>query len=388
MKTKQEIIKKLEPKNINFKVDKFEDLILQDATRFDEDTRIKLNRNLTTTFNQWLKEKLKAKEMIKINIKGETRSGKSLIGLKILYEITKFYNYKFDTYKQVCSNQKEYRQKVSRANFGESFLIDENAFSNVGLGSITEIQQLKDILNITAKQNLHSIFITPRTFLDTGATMGLSYFGKDINNWLSRFLLYNLKNGIPQLMGFVIFDIGRLFQNEGCLLYKYIGGCNNPKRLTTQEILNLENGAIVKYSDCIKKDFKEDKLYDWTKQCPFYNICNSQLCKYEHKKDKWIKKELEGGMDEREKERYETAIKVFVKLAYYNEQQEIRLKAKNGKELKVKIKMLLPKISSSKYTGLEIDEILTMVTSFNDLEFLQDTCNNIELDYNEILKQI
>jgi len=202
---KQEFEKLLEVKNINFKVDKFEALILQDMTRFDEDTRIKLNRNLTKTFNEWLQGKLEAKEMVKINIKGETRSGKSLIGLKIIFSLTKFYDDKnFDTENQVCANQKEYRQKVAIAEFGDSFLVDENAFANVGIGSMSEVQQLKDVLNITAKKNLHTIFITPRAFLDTGATMGLAYYGKDTNNWLSRFLLYSLKNNMPTLLGYVV----------------------------------------------------------------------------------------------------------------------------------------------------------------------------------------
>ena len=153
MITEKELIQIMEPKNIEFKVDAFEELILQDMSRFDEDTRVKLNRNLTTLFNSWLDNKLIAKELAKINIKGEVRSGKSLIGLKILNKLTNFYpEKKFDVDHQVCANQKEYRQKVSNAEFGSSFLVDENAFSNVGLGSMTETQQLKDVLNMQIYQ--------------------------------------------------------------------------------------------------------------------------------------------------------------------------------------------------------------------------------------------
>ena len=88
MKKKEEIKNKLKPKNINFKVDIFEELVLQDIAQYDEDTRIKLNRDLTRDFNKWIISKVEAKEQVKINIKGETRSGKSLIGLKIIYITT------------------------------------------------------------------------------------------------------------------------------------------------------------------------------------------------------------------------------------------------------------------------------------------------------------
>lgn len=372
-------------KDLNFKVDKFEELILQDMTRFDEDTRIKLNRDLTKLFNEWLKNKLDAKEQVKINIKGETRSGKSLIGLKILYTTTKYYGYKFNTQKQVCSNQKEYRQQIATAEFGNSFQVDENAFTSVGLGSMTEIQQLKDVMNITAKKNIHTIFITPKSFLDTGATMGLAYFGKDTNNWVSRFLLYSLKGSIPALLGYVVFDVGKLFQDNGCLIYKEIGGCTNPKRYTYDKLKLKFNGDLIKYSKCINKDFKESDLDNSTNACPFYNICKSQMIKYEHKKDTWINKELKGGLDERDSERIRVSLELLKEFGTINEVGEIRLNAKNGKQLKLKVKLKLPKISNSKFTGTEIDEILTTLTSMTDLDFLKDVCNQINVDYEKLL---
>lgn len=322
-------------------------------------------------------------------------SGKSLIGLKILNTLTEFYPEKtFNTENQVCGNQKEYRQRVSTAEFGDSFLVDENAFANVGAGSMTEVQQLKDVLNITAKQNLHSIFITPRTFLDTGATMGLSYFGKDTNNWLSRFLLYSLKNNMPTLLGFVIFDVGKLFQDTGCYIYKYTGGCTNPKRLLLKDIKNIFDNDLIKYSNCIPKDKKgkilnKDKIIDTKQQCPFYNICTSQMCNYEHKKDKWIEKELTGGLDDRDLDRYTTAVKLFEEFSNYDDtSQSFRLSAKNGKELRLKLKMKIPKLTSTKYTGVELDEIMTLVTSMTSIEFMQDVCSQIGLDYEEILNNI
>jgi hypothetical protein len=388
MKTKQEILKELEPKNVHFKVDKWEELILQDIAQYDEDTRIKLNRNLTKDFNRWVTEKLDAKEQIKINIKGETRSGKSLIGLKIMFLTTKFYNEKtYDTDKIVCANQKELRVKLNKAEFGDSYLIDENAFVNVGTGSITELQQLKDINNIIAKQNIHMVYITPQVFLMTGATMGLSYFGKDTKNWVSRFLLYSLKQNTPALLGYVIFDVGSLFRDTGCLIYKLTGGCTNPKRLTIEDIPQ----EYIEFSDCLDKSKISIKqnIDNSKKTCPFYHICKSQMCNYEHLKDKWIEREIKGGIGEREKEKIEVSLKLLKNLSEFNEYKNgLRLKAKNGKEIKLKIKMKLPLMTNTKYTGVEIEEITQLVISLMDLDFLKDTCKSLELDYEEILKEL
>ena len=388
MKSKQEIIEELKPKNIMFKVDRFEELILQDISQYDEDTKIKLNRDLTKDFNKWLLGKIEAKEQIKINIKGETRSGKSLIGLKINFLTTKEYEHKeFEIEKIVCANQKELRVKLNTCEFGDSYLIDENAFANVGMGSITELQQLKDINNIIAKQNIHMVYITPQTFLLTGATMGLSYFGKDTKNWVSRFLLYSLKGGTPVLLGYVIFDVGSLFRDTGCLIYKLTGGCTNPKRLELKDIPK----EYIEYSDCIPKTNGkvEGEILDDKKNCPFYKICKSPMCAYEHKKDKWIEREMRGGIGERELERYEISLRLFKELVILNEETgKLRLNAKNGKELKLKLKMKLPTLSNTKYTGVEVEEILQTTISLLDKSFFDDTCNAIDKNPNELWEEI
>jgi len=386
-KTKQEIINGLMPEKVKFKVDEWEDLILRDISQFDEDMRIKLNRNLTTTFNQWIDNKIRQKEQIKINIKGQTRSGKSLIGLKIIYLTTKQYKEKkFSSDNSVCANQKELRQKLNTAKFGDSFLIDENAFANVGTGSMTELQQLKDINNIVAKQNIHMVYITPQTFLMTGATMGLSYFGKDVENWVSRFLLYSLKNS-PVLLGYVIFDVGSLFRDTGCLIYKLTGGCPNPKRIKLKDIPK-EN---IKFSSCIPKDINltEIEKKSNSEVCPFYDVCKSEMCSYEHKKDKWILREMKGGFGERETEKIEVSIELIRLLGFIDkDSNKIRLSAKNGKELKLKIKMKLPTINNTKYTGVEIEEIIQMVISLLDLNFFKDVCSNLEMDYEKTIKEL
>ncbi len=310
----------------------------------------------------------------------------SLIGLKIIKKTTDFYEYlKFDTEKQVCANQKELKQKLQDCEFGESFLIDENAFANTGMGSMTEIQQLKDINNIIAKQNNHMVYITPKMFLDVGATLGLAYWGKDTKNWLSRFLLYSLKANSPTLLGYVVFDVGSLFQETGCLIYNKTGGCTNPQRLLVDEI----GKDYIENSECIPKKYNKKDLIENKKQCPFYNLCNSQMCHYEKKKDKWIDREMKGGLGEREIERIEIAIKLFTLFAIWDsERSSFRFKAKNGKELKLKIGMKIPLITNSKLTGTEKEEIMTLMLSLLDFEMLEDTCKLVGKDHKEILEKI
>jgi hypothetical protein len=303
--------------NFEFVTDDFEEMGLQDVYRYDKETLEKISRDITETFKNWIKKKVNGKENISISIKGSTRSGKSLCGLNITDYILSFYDSKdFDTKKIVCGNQKEYRQKLKDSSFGDVLQIDENAFTNVGMGSATEMLQLKDVQNIIAKKNIHTIYITPRRFLDSNSILGLSSYGKDIKNWLSRFLVYDLRKPHFNLLGYIIIDIGKIFRKYNCYCYKVLGGCTNPSKKTINEIPK-EN---ILYSTCINEHTENELLNDG-KSCPFYNVCSHPLCMYEHKKDDWINKEMCGGIDERVSERYETAVKLLKKLAYYDKLQ-------------------------------------------------------------------
>lgn len=316
-----------------------------------------------------------------------SNSGKSLIGLKITLKIKKNYDYPFNVERIVCANQKEYRLKLKDVEFGEVFQIDEKAFSNNGMGSMIELQQLKDVENITAKKNIHTIYITPRMFLNTGAELGLSYWGKDTKNWISRFLLYSLKSANPSLLGYVVFDVGEMFREFGCYMYKFNGGCTNPNRLSFEDINNLYNGDVLKYSYCIPKDYDKEKIIEGKISCPFYNVCNHPLNAYEHKKDKWIEKELKGGVDERTRDRYETAIKLIEKLGIIDNDRII-MKARNGKDLYVKIKLQTPSITNSKYSGEELKELMALIQSMSNIDMFKEVCKQIEINPDTILEKL
>ena len=48
-----------------------------------------LKNDLTETFKEWKKEKIRAKELIVIQIRGEVRTGKSTVGIQLVWDINK-----------------------------------------------------------------------------------------------------------------------------------------------------------------------------------------------------------------------------------------------------------------------------------------------------------
>ena len=406
-----EFLEKFKIKEVDFKVDEFEELILQDIMQFDENTRIKLNRDVTKLLLDWVENKIIKKENVSINGKGSTRSGKSLVMLKQVERICRKYGKPFDTEKIICANQKEYRLKLQTASFGDCYQIDENAFANVGEGSMTEMQQLKDVQNIIAKKNIHTFYITPRSFLPTGATLGLSAWGKDADNWISRFLLYSLKGMNPILMGYVVINVGELFTDYGCFFNRIFGGCTNPRKLVLEKVdekcltfKNLNTSKyeeyeidFLKYSSCIPQEKKENlkENLELTQKdvedvpCPFYRICKHPLCRYELKKDSWIAREMSGGMDERQAERFTIAISLMRRIGVYdNEKERFLLKARNSKDLNVKVSLYLPKVTNTKLTKTEKEEVVSIIQSISSPEVFMEVIKNLKLDIKEVLADI
>lgn len=387
----EDFLEQFKQKNVEFIVDEIEEQALMDDMMRDPSFFEKMNRSFTVKFRKWYTDKTKKKENISINAKGSTRGGKSLGMLSIIDDINSVaYNKSFDTPYIVCGNQKEYRQKLSKSEleFGDAFLIDENAFANVGMGSVTEMLQLKDIQNIIAKQNIHTFYITPRVFLDTGASLGLHAYGKDPNNWLTKFLLFDLRRVTVPLIGYIVCDIGKLFRKYGCYVYKETGGCTNPNNLEVKDL----SVDTVKWTSCVPDNIDHSKLEKFTESCkkqipcPFYRVCQHPLNAYELKKDGWIEKEMRGGIDERTSLRYGTAIKILQQVGTF-EEDFIRVMGKK-KQLQIKVNLIAPKIAHSKLNKTELEEITDTVFAFTNLDFLKLACDELELDFDKILSEI
>ena len=372
-------LKKYFPEHpVEFKVSKFEQHMLNDIFRGDEGTTIKLHRDVTQDLLDEIELYVEQKRNIRFAGKGETRSGKSLAFLKICDLIlrTKDVDFNKEIEKLVCGNQVEYRTKLKDAKFGDTYLVDENFFNNSGLGGNIEIAQLKDYNSIIAKKNVSVFFINPEKFLNVGATMGLSTYGRDSKNWLSKLLVYKFKDNYPYLIGYAIIDIGELFYRHGCFLFKEMGGCNNTNKKKVKDIPM----DLINESSCIPKDTKLTDIKDNDQMCPFFEVCTHGLCQYEKKKDTWIEKEMEGGLDERTKDRFRVSLNLVYELfSDYNEDKmNIVLKAKNGKDLKIKCRTKMIKYSNSKWGVAEFDEIVQMILSNCDIDTLCETLITIE----------
>jgi len=369
--------------NYNFKIKPNKHFIIKNNLKFVKVNSIEKN-NLSETFDL----NIEHNNNYFANYILSHNSGKSYVGIKIMEIILSKndidFNAKADYY--VCGNQIEYRQKLKKARFGEFYLVDENFFTRAGLGANIEISQLQDYNNIIAKMNIGSIFITPEKFLNVGAVLGFATYGRDSKNWLSRLLLFKFKDGFPYLIGYVIIDIGGLYRKYGCYLYKLIGGCTNPKRKELKE-LNKDN---IKYSWCIPEQYKTNitKLKKHIERnedgiiqnCPFYKICGHGMAKYEKKKDSWIIKEMKGGLDERTHERFRLSCELILDLNpnIVFESNVLKLRAKNGKDLKNRVKLKVHKYTNTKMGIGEFDELIEMIKSNTDISFLCDTLAQLE----------
>ena len=370
---------------INFVVSIFEQYLLNDLYQSDEESLRKLSRNVTDDLITEIKQYIAEKRNIRYSCLGETRSGKSLSMLALV----NFYciqsgllNFAEKIEYIVCGNQVEYREKLKDAKFGDFFLIDENFFTRSGMGANLEALQLKDYNNTIAKKNIGNIFITPETFLSVGAVLGFATYGRDSKNWLSRLLVYKFKGSHPYLVGFIVLDVGRLFMEHGCFLYKYISGCNNNNQIDLNDIPK----DLIEHSFCIPKEYDESLLITDNQSCPFYKFCNHPLCRYERKKDKWIKSSISGALDNRTYERYKLSLELTFELigSVDTDRNIIKYNCRNAKDMKNIVRIRIHKFTNTKLGIAEFDEILQIIISNSNIDFVIENLHTLK---NEELKE-
>lgn len=96
--------------------------------------------------------------------------------------------------------------------YGTVNIIDEEVESEGGLGSMTEIAEIRNYNNIVAKYNLGEHWIYPKRFMDMNASYGINWFIKDVKNRVNWGLLYRMENwsrGISSqsFLGWVCFPL-------------------------------------------------------------------------------------------------------------------------------------------------------------------------------------
>lgn len=356
-----------------FEVSVFEDLLLQDIYQNDESSTQKLKTDVSKQFIEEIRLYQKQKRNIRISTKGETRDGKSLSMLRVCDLIIDRTPQDFaeEVEKIVCGNQVEYRKKLKEAEFQETYLVDENFFTRSGLGANIEASQLKDFNAIIAKKNVSVIYINPERFLSVGANIGLATYGRNSEHWLSRLLLYRFKDGYPFLIGYIVLDVGELFRKHGCFVYKDIKGCNNLEKKKSHEVPK----ELVEASSCLSDvESNKDKLIDDGSVCPFYNLCKHPVCRYEKKKDSWIDEQMEGGHDERTKERIEVSCKIIKDLycEVVEEKRLIKMNVKNKNALSSKLTLFLPKYTNSKLGIREKEELIDTIMTYCEVDTLKE----------------
>jgi hypothetical protein len=266
----------------------------------------------------------KPPENINIEIKGQTRSGKSTCGITLGILISKWWGHEF-TEDNILPNQSELLYRLKDAKYGETFLIDEQVPETWGEGVMRETEQLGMNLNICAKKCNNLLFIYPPTFTSRNSPFGLEAMAKDTVNKYVKCFYYNLER--REFAGAMI--------PRG---YVYI-----PKFVD----IKYKNLPESMWSDVRIANFKEKK-YDY----------DSQLEEnYEAKKDSWIEdiRNMDAGV--REKKKLEIAKKLAKNDAF--------LSLRNMGQKLAYLQLMVHKGEMIEMTKSELESIANMALVIN-----------------------
>jgi len=183
--------------------------LLEIEAQGSDSLRRALNTNLTNEFVQSLHYKATRRppENINIEIKGQTRSGKSTTGILLGKLISNWWGHEF-TMDNIMPNQGELLYHLKDAKYGETFLVDEQTPETFGEGILRETEQLSMNLNICAKKCNNLIFVYPPNFTSRNSPFGLETIAKDGINKYVKCFYYDLRRkeygGMQIPRGYVI----------------------------------------------------------------------------------------------------------------------------------------------------------------------------------------
>lgn len=238
------------------------------------------NSNVTDFFISEMHDYVKDARCWRISIMGETRGGKSEVGQTVALSYVEIFNHYFklghfdkqDVFSDkifvpseiqidvghIMSSQGNYiytlrdNYRAGTIKFGQIWIVDEARKSIGGIGSFSEMLDLKNVNNIVAKFMQAEIWIQPLQFETNNAPYGLYVYKKDVVNKINWCLLYKMQRNA-------------------------VGG--------------------VEYS-----------FMGWVKVPLHTNLALRE--DYNHKKNLWIMAEMNGNVDERMIERKEMALKL------------------------------------------------------------------------------
>jgi len=192
--------------NVNFQVDPMMEHKIQMQIQSNPRFAQIINLNITSKIYGYFNYKVRMRENLNIAIKGETRSGKTTVGLSWGVYISCITRMPYTVY-HICANESEYYAKVKQAKFNELYHVDEQKEAKFGSGSFREEMGIMDIQNIIAKRCIHTIWIYPTDFIARNSIYGFETYGKDLKNKLIRCIVYDLRKsvlGVMQPLGYVI----------------------------------------------------------------------------------------------------------------------------------------------------------------------------------------
>jgi len=308
-----------------FKQEPLADSILsEEVRRSPEILGRALNTDYTERFfnNMWYKVHQRPPENVNIEIKGQTRSGKSTSGLFLYIWLCKAYDIE-PTVDNILANQSELLYKLKDSKYGESFLVDEQTPETYTEGILAESEQLSKNINICAKKCNNLIFICPPKFMARAAPFGLSTIGKDIENNWNKCFLYDLSD--RRTVGWANIPMGYV------LIPKYID---------------------KKYFEKPREKWSDGRLQTYLEKG--YEYMSQLEEDYEAKKDIWIEevRALSGNMRNKRKE----------ELAEELADDPIFLELKRVPEKEAYIQM---KINHGEFMEMAKTEITTLVHMAN-----------------------
>jgi hypothetical protein len=241
----------------NFSEEPLQKKLLEMESQGSESLRRALSTNLTRELIESLHYKATRRppENINIEIKGQTRSGKSTVGIALGVLISKWWGHEF-TADNILPNQAELLYRLKDAKYGETFLVDEQTPETFGEGILRETEQLGMNLNICAKRCNNLIFIYPPTFTSRNSPFGLEAVAKDSVNKYVKCFYYDLRR-------------------------KEFGGAQIPRGYVI-----LPKLVDPKYCDLPQSKWSERRLANFTERHFDYDSLLEE--NYEKRKDDWI----------------------------------------------------------------------------------------------------
>lgn len=188
------------PKNIDlsqahYEIDALQNELLKFYLRADPRFKRAFHTDFTPTFLQFLKDKARLQEPIHLSIMGNTRSGKSSIGMTLTGYLMALYQKRL-TIEYICANVFEFLEKIQTTDLEETkntcYQIDEEKQSIYGVGSVAKKMKVSDVQNIIAINNISTIMLNPTGWANKESNYGLRIFGRCFQTRTCRAMLYNL----------------------------------------------------------------------------------------------------------------------------------------------------------------------------------------------------